>query len=298
MTVLGGRLLVADNTGDELWEIDPDGADSEGTLLRNFPTALTRPSRGWLSWAAACWLLIMTGDELWEIDPDGAGSQGTLLRNFPTALPDPFGMTVLGGRLLVADSDGDELWEIDPDGAGSQGTLLRNFPATLTSPFGMTVLGGRLLVADDNGDELWEIDPDGADTEGTLLRDFPGTLTSPRMGWLSFWDFGTRPPRRARRSQALTTASPPWVSPPTTTASPSPPTTGAYKAAATNIWGNRLDQTNLSQVFTNWHDAPLTEYEVQFRATNSEGDSCTPPAGHCTTNAAPTAAARGIHQHP
>ena len=41
--MLGGRLLIADNAGDELWEIDPDGADTEGTLLRDLPTTLTSP---------------------------------------------------------------------------------------------------------------------------------------------------------------------------------------------------------------------------------------------------------------
>ena len=43
MAVLGGRLLVADEVGVELWEIDPDGADSQGTLLRDFPATLTLP---------------------------------------------------------------------------------------------------------------------------------------------------------------------------------------------------------------------------------------------------------------
>ena len=43
MTVLSGRLLIADTTGDELFEIDPDGADSQGTRLRALPTALTGP---------------------------------------------------------------------------------------------------------------------------------------------------------------------------------------------------------------------------------------------------------------
>ena len=43
--MLGGRLLIADNDGDELWEIDPDGSDSQGTLLRDLPTNLTSPFR-------------------------------------------------------------------------------------------------------------------------------------------------------------------------------------------------------------------------------------------------------------
>ena len=41
--VFPGRLLIADITGDELYEIDPDGADSQGTLLRDLPSGLTSP---------------------------------------------------------------------------------------------------------------------------------------------------------------------------------------------------------------------------------------------------------------
>ena len=40
------RLFVADNTGDELYEIDPDGVDTEGTRLRAFPTGLTISTMG------------------------------------------------------------------------------------------------------------------------------------------------------------------------------------------------------------------------------------------------------------
>ena len=37
---MAGRLLIADTTSDELWEIDPDGTDTEGTLLRDLPVRL------------------------------------------------------------------------------------------------------------------------------------------------------------------------------------------------------------------------------------------------------------------
>ena len=175
---MASRLLIADNTGDELWEIDPDGGNTEGTLLRDLPTTLTAPV-GMTVLGGRLLIADNTGGELWEIDPDGGNTEGTLLRDLPTTLTAPFGMAVLGGRLLIADNLGDELWEIDPDGANTEGTLLRDLPTTLTAPFGMTVLGGRLLIADNTGDELWEIDPDGANTEGTLLRDLPTTLTAP-----------------------------------------------------------------------------------------------------------------------
>ena len=37
------RLLIADNDGDELYELDPDGANTQGTRLRALPTGLTGP---------------------------------------------------------------------------------------------------------------------------------------------------------------------------------------------------------------------------------------------------------------
>ena len=44
MTVFeGSRLFIADNLGDELWEIDPDGSDTEGVELRSLPVELTNP---------------------------------------------------------------------------------------------------------------------------------------------------------------------------------------------------------------------------------------------------------------
>ena len=58
-----------------------------------------------------------------------------------------------------------------------------------------------------------------------------------------------------------------------------------YKRTSTNIWGNRLAQTNLSQTFTNLEAE--REYEVQFRATNSDGDSGYSVSGLFTTPATP-----------
>ena len=82
---MASRLLIADTTGDELWEIDPDGADTQGTLLRDLPTTLTGP-QGMTVLGGRLLIADNTGDELWEIDPDGADTQGTLLRNLPGTL--------------------------------------------------------------------------------------------------------------------------------------------------------------------------------------------------------------------
>ena len=147
MTVYNGRLLIADTIGDELYELDPDGADTQGTRLRALPTGLTSP-HGMTVYNGRLLIADTIGDELYELDPDGADTQGTRLRALPTGLTNPYGMTVYNGRLLIADTDGDELYELDPDGADTQGTRLRALPTGLTIPHGMTVLISPTAVPD------------------------------------------------------------------------------------------------------------------------------------------------------
>ena len=64
-----------------------------------------------------------------------------------------------------------------------------------------------------------------------------------------------------------------------------------YRIVGNSTWTDRLDQTNLTQTFTGLDSG--TEYEVQFRATNSVDDSAYSPSGTATTNlpdaVAPTA---------
>ena len=172
------RLLIAAEDAGDLYEIDPDGANSQGDLLRALPSGLTEP-QAMTSHDGRLLIVDADGSDLYEIDPDGADAQGGLLRALPSGLTNPRGMTSHDGRLLIADADGDELYEIDPDGAGSQGDLLRDLPSGLTFPGAMTSHDGRLLIADDGGDELYEIDPDGANSQGDLLRDLPAGLQTP-----------------------------------------------------------------------------------------------------------------------
>ena len=54
------------------------------------------------------------------------------------------------------------------------------------------------------------------------------------------------------------------------------------KRTSSSIWANRLDQTSLTQTWTSLQAD--TEYEVQFRATNAEGDSAYSPSGILTTD--------------
>ena len=54
------------------------------------------------------------------------------------------------------------------------------------------------------------------------------------------------------------------------------------KRTSSSVWANRLDQTSLTQTWTSLQ--PDTEYEVQFRATNSSGDSGYSLSGIRTTD--------------
>ena len=62
MTVYEGRLFIADNNGDELFELDPDGADTEGTRLRDLPSGLTNP-QGMTVYEGRLFIVDDTGDE-------------------------------------------------------------------------------------------------------------------------------------------------------------------------------------------------------------------------------------------
>ena len=63
-----------------------------------------------LVWLYRLLIADNSGGELWEIDLDWSDTHGQLCyRDLPTTLTLPAGMTVLGGRLLIADGAGREL---------------------------------------------------------------------------------------------------------------------------------------------------------------------------------------------
>ena len=71
MTVYENRLLIADYIGGaELYELDPDGGDTEGTRLRALPSGLTTPT-GMTVFNGRLLIVDTDGEELYEIDPDG-----------------------------------------------------------------------------------------------------------------------------------------------------------------------------------------------------------------------------------
>ena len=178
-----GRLLIAnDASGDELWEIEPDGSDTQGINLREFPTNLLVPT-SMTKFQGSLLVGDQSGADLWDIDPDGSDSQGTELRK----------MSV--GSLFIAMADYNErlialttisyyygLWEIDPDsGNNSQGTKLRDifFNTPLTTG-GMTTFNSRLLILTYSLDALWEVDPDGSSLQ--KLRNLPSTVNGDGRG--------------------------------------------------------------------------------------------------------------------
>ena len=93
MTSHKGRLFIISGVSgnDDIWEIDPDGSDTEGMNLRTVPQSNTRSMTSYddrLLIADA----TLGSEDLWEIDPDGSDTEGNELRDFPTALTSPFGM--------------------------------------------------------------------------------------------------------------------------------------------------------------------------------------------------------------
>ena len=69
VTVTPERLLIADGDFDDrLWEIDPDGSDTEGTILRGLPVNLTSPT-GMTILNESILIVDGAGDELWGFHP-------------------------------------------------------------------------------------------------------------------------------------------------------------------------------------------------------------------------------------
>ena len=121
VTVLGTRLLVVDNAGDGLWEINADGADGQGTKLRDLPSNLSGP-QGMAAYDGTRLLIAdNAGDELWEIDPDGADAEGALLRLLPSDLISPLAMVDFPGLPPVIGNAGRTSWATDArDATGAE----------------------------------------------------------------------------------------------------------------------------------------------------------------------------------
>ena len=110
---MAARLFIADNGGNRLWELDPDGANTQGTS-RTLPSALAPAAM--TAYQGRLLIADNANDALWQLDPDGADGEGTRLRGFPSGLHSPIGMAVFNERLFIIEYNG-ALWEIDPNGS-------------------------------------------------------------------------------------------------------------------------------------------------------------------------------------
>ena len=178
------HLLVVDDSGDELWRIDPSSPGTATTPpnpygnLGDLPSGLTAPHA--MAWHDGALYVVDSGsDELWRIDPsapDSTTSPYGNLGTLPSGLTSSQGMTSHDGALLIVDDSGDELWRIDPadpdDTSGDFGEVggpgNGSLPSGLTQPVSMTSHDGALYVVDSDGEQLWRIDPSN-----------PGSTTSP-----------------------------------------------------------------------------------------------------------------------
>ena len=150
------RLFVCDDTGEELWELDPDGADSQGSS-RTLPATLASPQGMTRSQRTLYWSWNLFGklggttDTLWEL---GSRLMCGYRRDarYETSLSGitfPTGLTVFDGRFLIGDKCGDQLWEIAHDVADGEGNAAQKSSQQLgLAPPAMTVLSGRLFVCD------------------------------------------------------------------------------------------------------------------------------------------------------
>ena len=80
---MAGRLFIVDTFSLELFELDPDGADTQGTSLRHLPSGISS-LEGMANFGGRLLIVDQFGDELFELDPDGADTEGTLLRVLPS----------------------------------------------------------------------------------------------------------------------------------------------------------------------------------------------------------------------
>lgn len=160
-------FLCTDDAGDELWELDPDGADSEGTNHGSFISGLDDPvggayydSRIFICNSSGA---NLTDERLYEVlDYKRPGDSSQVINRgaFPNAFEHPVGMTVHDGRLVAVSNDNDpfevRLWEItNPNNPG--GATNRGLVGSLNSADALVSFNGQLLVFRFLSRDLWLI---------------------------------------------------------------------------------------------------------------------------------------------
>ena len=175
MTWTGTVLLIADNSGDELF-VFPDPADLTTFTMRNLPSGLTQPTG--MTWTGVLRIADGSGDDLFTFTNLSDLTTFTT-QPLPSGLTSPRAMTWTGDALRIVDDSGDELFVFpDPDDLSS--FTIQDLPASLATPRGAafipaqaakTLYGVVYTVADsaDQSDEeafVWTICPQ----EGTRIR--------------------------------------------------------------------------------------------------------------------------------
>ena len=179
LAVYEQRLLVGDSFGTGnltgVFEIDPDGSSSQGSLLRAFLDA-----SGMTVLNGRVLILESRQTPLSDriIEYDVEANTSIVLRSIPT-LQNPGSIIAYQERILIGygTTSLGKLFEIDPDGANDEGTELRDLPVGSGAPNSMAIFENQLLVIGSGG--IWNVDPDGADDEGTQLRDLPVAFGNP-----------------------------------------------------------------------------------------------------------------------
>ena len=175
----GTQLVVADDTGNEIWTLSDVTQPSTAINRGSFPSVLTTPLG--ITWDGTQLVIVDNSDvELWTLSDVTQPSTAINRGSFPSVLTTPLGITWDGTQLVIVDNSDVELWTLSDVTQPSTAINRGSFPSDLTSPQGITWDGTQLVVADDSGNEIWTLSdvtqPSTAVNRGTL----PSGLTVPQ----------------------------------------------------------------------------------------------------------------------
>ncbi len=191
-------MWTLDNSGDELWAVDPRNPGNEGSgygLVGSLPPALTDPS-GLLYHDDALWTLNVTSrpNELWKLDPGnpgrvtgGFGNQGDIYDLWNT---NGVALYALGSDIIALRTDA-SWWRINPaapdDESGDYGQL----SSQNSSANAVTVYNGFLYTLNNIRQvHRWNpSDPGDSGSQYGLQGQFPtGSIDSSMATDMAFYD--------------------------------------------------------------------------------------------------------------
>ena len=278
-----GDLWVCGTSPNGIYRSQDDGA-TWGALIPGPAGQSAITGLGFHPDTGDLWVCGTSPDGVYRSQDDGA--------TWSALIPGPAGQNTITG--LGFHPDTGDLWVCgtSPDGNYRSQDDGATWGALIPGPAGqntITGLGfhpdtGDLWVCGTSPNGIYRSQDDGA-TWGALI---PGPAGQTQIGDLEFDFRGATPDvPDAPTATALFSTS----IRATGTAPDAQPDIDSYdwryRVVGTAAWTDRLDQTDLTQTFTGLD--PSREYEVQFRATNSVGDSDYSPSGTAqTSNANPS----------